>query len=151
MPDDVTLKKWLEKYGPAETSLAGQPCWGLSYGSSQGFKTFPGHITKAGREYLTTDIFRDSRFRAVSMDLDYLVEADSNGLVHKLFLFEEDKDAYIEREGLADLFSSRSGQYRSHATASQLKTAMAVFEHASGPTCERIMAMIRREEGAENL
>lgn len=147
MPETIPLKDWLREYGPAEGTVPGLPCYGLADRTGPDCKCYDGRITKVGREYVTTDIFRDARFRVRDMGSAYLEEADGTGLVHKLFLSREDRDEYIGRETAAVRFAANRGRYRDSCTARQLKAAMAVMERASDPTCKKILALIDREEG----
>lgn len=130
MPDN-NLTQWLKRHAPAGVlpgELRGRLCWGLSYTTGKGYRRFPGTITKIGREYVTTDIFRDSRFRCQSPDTPYLIEADANGLVQMLFLSEQVLEAYIEREELCSELRRNVQKWSATASIPKLKAAIAILD-----------------------
>ena len=142
MADQPSPKQWLALHG--YKVYTGTRCWGLSYQTGKGYRTHPGLITRIGREYVVTDIFRNSRFRVQSLGDKYLTEADSNGLVDKLFLSEKDMEEYILRENLAVQFNDNARKYREFGTISQLKTAMMILDGASDELCLEIMLLINQ-------
>lgn len=144
MAEQESPKKWLALHG--YKIYTGSRCWGLSYQTGKGYRTHPGQIARIGREYIVTDIFRNSRFRVQSLGDKYLTEADSNGLVDKLFLSEQAMEEYILRENLASQFNDKARKYRDNGTISQLKTAMMILDGASDELCLEIMLLMDRQE-----
>ncbi len=142
---DNNLKQWLMRHAPAV--IPGDPCTGLKYGHGSGYQKFQGHVTRIGREYLTTDIFRDSRFQVRSMDDPYLIEADSNGLVQMLFLSDDVLSTYIRKEELALNLRQHAGQWAEKASVVKLEAAIALLDGtASEYVARQVRECIRKEQ-----